>query len=371
MRFFCALLLMMVPGALFAQGDAVLQAERAAELIGSAAEALEDAPQDGRRLAVLADVVQAYEMGLAAQREADRDLALRAGVLGEELARERARLARLIGGLHRVSRAPAPLLLLHPSGPEGATRAAQMMATIVPELQAEADALRAMMIELDIVSSERLRAETLMREGLAGVRTARIALRDALDARTVPPQLDPALVERLRADSQNLQAFARVLARQSASEHAGRPDAFEGARGNLPMPVPGEVLRPFGARDADGTVRPGIVIGVEGVRQVVAPWTATLRYTGPFLEYGQIAVLEPAEGWLMILAGLDEVQRTVGEVVLAGEPVGTLTQMRAGVAGFGVEPLSVSGPNQRQVLYVELRRDGVPVDPAPWFASNE
>lgn len=50
-----------------------------------------------------------------------------------------------------------------------------------------------------------------------------------------------------------------------------------------------------------------------------------------------------------------------------GEPVGTLTQTRDGVAGFGVEPAAESGPNQRQVIYVELRRDGVPVDPTPWF----
>ena len=150
----------------------------------------------------------------------------------------------------------------------------------------------------------------------------------------------------------------------------GSPQRFEKARGTLPLPAPGHVLRAYGARDADGTVRPGIVLGVEGVRQVTAPWTASLRYTGPFLEYGQIAVLEPAEGWLMILAGLNDVQRQAGEVILAGEPVGTLTQSRGGVAGFGVEPATESGPNQRQVLYVELRHEGVPVDPAPWFGFD-
>lgn len=352
----------------WAQGDPVRQTERAARLIETAAAELASAPRGERRLAVLGQVVQGYEMGLAAQRVADRDLALRAGVLSGEFERERDRLARLLGGLHRVSQAPGPLLMLHPSGPEGAARAAQMMAAIVPELQAEADGLRAMMIELDIVASEQARAETLMRDGLAGVQQARIALAEALEARTVPPAPDPGLVDRLRADSQNLQAFARVLSRQSDTAPPGSRLIFEEARGTLPLPVPGEILRGFGARDANGTVRPGMVIGVDGLRQVTAPWTATLRYTGPFLDYGQIAVLEPAEGWLMVLAGLDEVQRQTGEVLLAGEPVGTLTQTRDGVAGFGVEPASVSGPNQRQVLYVELRRDGVPVDPAPWFA---
>lgn len=370
MRIVAALLGVVVATGVLAQTDAVQQTERAARLIGNAAEGLASAPRGERRLSVLGQVVQGYETGLAAQRAASRDLALRADVLSARMAQDRDRLARLLGGLHRVSRAPAPLLLLHPSGPEGAARAAQMMAAIVPYLQAEADELRAMMIELDIVATEQDRAEDLMRDGLVGVQQARIALRDALDARTVPPEPEPALVARLRADSQNLQAFARMLARESAAMTTGSPQRFEKARGTLPLPAPGHVLRAYGARDADGTVRPGIVLGVEGVRQVTAPWTASLRYTGPFLEYGQIAVLEPAEGWLMILAGLNDVQRQAGEVILAGEPVGTLTQSRGGVAGFGVEPATESGPNQRQVLYVELRHEGVPVDPAPWFGFD-
>ncbi|SOH95194.1 Septal ring factor EnvC, activator of murein hydrolases AmiA and AmiB [Monaibacterium marinum] len=367
----CLLIATVIATGAFAQSDVVRQTERAARLIGDAAEGLASAPRGERRLSVLAQVVQGYELGLAARREADRDLALRASVMGAEMARERDRLARLLGGLHRVSRAPAPLLMLHPSGPEGAARAAQMMAAIVPQLQAEADALRAMMIELDIIAAEQSRAEGVMRDGLSGVQQARMALKTALDERTVPPNPDPALVQRLRADSQNLQAFARVLARQSLTGETRAAETFEQARGTLTPPVPGSILRTYGARDADGTVRPGIVLSVQdGIHQVTAPWTATLRYTGPFLEYGQIAVLEPAEGWLMILAGLGEVQRQAGEVVLAGEPIGTLTQSGSGVAGFGVEPQAENGPNQQQVIYIELRHDGVPVDPTLWFELN-
>jgi septal ring factor EnvC (AmiA/AmiB activator) len=45
----------------------------------------------------------------------------------------------------------------------------------------------------------------------------------------------------------------------------------------------------------------------------------------------------------------------VGQWVLAGEPVGEMGDADAG----------------RPVLYVELRRNGDPVNPLPWIASGE
>ena len=54
-----------------------------------------------------------------------------------------------------------------------------------------------------------------------------------------------------------------------------------------------------------------------------------------------------------MLAGLDRLDATAGSRVLAGEPVGILG------SGEG-----------RASLYVELRRNGQPVDPRPWFQAR-
>ncbi len=342
------------------------RAAAAAAQIADAAEALEDLRGGADRLAQLGRIVQGYEAGLAAQREAARDLALRRDVLAAEMAREEERLSAVLGALHQVVRTPGPLLMIHPQGPEGAARAAQALSGVVPQLQAEADGLRALMIELDILASEQARAESVLREGLEGVRRARIALSATLEGRSAPDAPgDADLLARLRGDADTLEGFARLLARQARA--AGEAADFDDARGRLTLPLPGAIVAPFGTRAPDGAVQQGVVIAAEGVTQVVSPWTATLRFTGPFLDYGRIAVLEPAPGWLLILGGLDEVQRDPGEVVLRGEPVGRITQTRARVAGFALEPDPESSPNPKRLLYVELRRGGVPVDPASWF----
>jgi septal ring factor EnvC (AmiA/AmiB activator) len=55
-----------------------------------------------------------------------------------------------------------------------------------------------------------------------------------------------------------------------------------------------------------------------------------------------------------VLAGLDRLDVAAGQRLLAGEPIGVL----AGSGGSGAS------------LYVELRRNGQPVDPRPWFAAR-
>lgn len=63
-------------------------------------------------------------------------------------------------------------------------------------------------------------------------------------------------------------------------------------------------------------------------------------------------------GYHVLLAGLAKVDGVVGQTVLAGEPVGRMRIRPKNVQSVGGER-----------LYIEFRRNGVPVDPAPWFAG--
>jgi septal ring factor EnvC (AmiA/AmiB activator) len=78
-------------------------------------------------------------------------------------------------------------------------------------------------------------------------------------------------------------------------------------------------------------------------------------FAGSFRGYGRMLIIAANGGYHVLLAGLSNVDGVVGQVVLAGEPVG---RMGPGAAGSG------GGK-----LYIEFRRNGVPVDPAPWFAA--
>jgi septal ring factor EnvC (AmiA/AmiB activator) len=65
-------------------------------------------------------------------------------------------------------------------------------------------------------------------------------------------------------------------------------------------------------------------------------------------------IIEHSEGYHTLLAGLGRIDGTVGQSVVTGEPVAT-----AGSAETG-------NPS----IYVELRRNGQPIDPLPWLAPR-
>ena len=65
-----------------------------------------------------------------------------------------------------------------------------------------------------------------------------------------------------------------------------------------------------------------------------------------------------------MLAGMERISFDLGQFVVTGEPVAVM----GGGAQWAVA--KAGGANQ-PVLYVEFRKDGVPVDPGPWWAVNE
>ena len=64
-----------------------------------------------------------------------------------------------------------------------------------------------------------------------------------------------------------------------------------------------------------------------------------------------------------MLAGMERISFDLGQFVVTGEPVAVMGGAQSAVAKAG-------GASQ-PVLYVEFRKDGVPVDPGPWWAVNE
>ncbi|MBL0930093.1 MAG: peptidoglycan DD-metalloendopeptidase family protein [Alphaproteobacteria bacterium] len=88
---------------------------------------------------------------------------------------------------------------------------------------------------------------------------------------------------------------------------------------------------------------------------MIAPFDGTVAFAGPFRGYGLILILEHSGGYHSVLAQLGRIDAVVGQAVTAGEPVG-----RAGASEQGTP-----------VLYLELRRNGQPVDPTPLLFGAE
>ena len=76
-------------------------------------------------------------------------------------------------------------------------------------------------------------------------------------------------------------------------------------------------------------------------------------FAGPFRGYGQILIIAHGDGYHSLLAGLDRVDSSVGQWLVAGEPVGTMAE-----------------GEDKPRLYLELRHDDQPINPLPWLATR-
>lgn len=359
-------LICLVPQVLRAQGVTEQAAQASADLQAAVAN-LETAESARDRVAALTQTIRAYEDGLAALREALRQAHLREATLDLQFQAKRDSVAQLLGVLSQLETRPGPLLLLHPSGPLGTVRSAMMLADVTPALQAEAEKLRAELSELqDLRALQQSAGETLA-AGLASAQAARTALSQAISDRTELPKRfieDPESLRKLIESADTLQAFAAGLTPDDY-----QPQEFLDARGSLPLPVLGTLLRRPDEADAAGVRRPGVTLATRPRALVTAPWPATLRYLGPLLDYGNVIVLEPGGGYLLILAGLDIVYGEVGEVLAAGAPLGLMGGGEPGVADFLASAQEGGGAQGTETLYMELRKGADPVDPTEWFAA--
>lgn len=343
------------------------QAAKASADLQEAVASLETATEARDRVTALSQTIRAYEAGLAALRSALREAALREATLTKAFDAKRDGIGRLLGVLATMEANPGPLLLLHPEGAVGSARSGMILADVTPALQTEALALKAQLQELADLRALQLSAGEVLETGLATAQTARTTLSKAISDRSDLPKRfteDPGVLKGLLDSADTLDAFAAGL---SPDTEAGT--SFASEKGRLPLPVLGTVLRLPDEADAAGVRRPGVTLATQPRALVSAPWPATIRYRGPLLDYGNVMILEPGDGYLMVLAGMETLYGEVGEVVAAQAPLGLMGGPRQATAEFVAGSPDGSGGRDTETLYMELRQGALPVDPLPWFAG--
>ena len=124
-------------------------------------------------------------------------------------------------------------------------------------------------------------------------------------------------------------------------------------------------MRAFGDPDGYGGAEKGLSLAAKPGTLVAAPMDASVLFAGPYRTYGQVLILNAGDGYNMVIAGLGRVNVLPGQFVLAGEPVATI-----GDGSVRSATAAAVGANE-PILYIELRKDGVAVDPGPWFKKSE
>jgi septal ring factor EnvC (AmiA/AmiB activator) len=300
------------------------------------------------------------------------------------LAQQRGKLASLLAVLQRMGSEPPPALIVQPHDAAAAARSAMLLTAVVPAVRTHARSLSNDLANLREMrrkaAEERLKvaaaAEALdkdrnvLSELLTQRRYLAAQTRDQLKATrtridTLAEQATDlrALIVSLTEDAKRPVSggSSATMTGQIAAVGTPRNVPMEQLRGALTLPANGELVSRFGASDGMGGHLAGIHLKTRPGAQVTSPCDGKIVYAGTFRGYGKMLIIGANGGYHVLLAGLSRVEGTVGQVVLAGEPVGRM--------GTGAAQTAGQGGLEGERLYIEFRRNNAPVDPVPWFAA--
>jgi septal ring factor EnvC (AmiA/AmiB activator) len=377
---------------------------RAAEVAhqkDAADRAAADAEQE-RRLAAqrvaAAEQLRGAEAATATIATRIEALAARRAAAERRLRQQAETMVPLLPLIERMSLYPTETLLAVPAEPEDTLRGVLVLQGIARQLETEAEALRHEQAALDAATAA-LRAET---PKLAAAEQAQAELAADLDRQIAAARADRraasdeateasrrAAEQASRADSLR-SAIAQIETGRRAAEAQARLDAARAERqkqadaaaaartrqaamarptgagtiqaaarpgGQLTAPVAGTIVRSWGEATDAGPAA-GISYQAPPDARVVSPCGGRVVFAAPFRSYGNLLIVDCGGGYHAVLAGLQRLDIAVGRSVAIGEPVGVMP---------GWDPAT---PGSRPTLYVELRRDGQAVNPAPWLKAK-
>jgi murein hydrolase activator len=175
----------------------------------------------------------------------------------------------------------------------------------------------------------------------------------------------------LEANARRLQAMVEKLEAKSRKSYTKRnkptvgagpqlpaiPDKGFGAlKGHLSMPARGEVIGSFGRHKHPEfnsyTVSNGISIAAPTGADIHSVYDGQVIFADYFKGYGNMVIVDHGGGFFSLYAHAAKITKKVGAPVARNEIVASVGDTD-----------SARGP----MLYFEIRYQGKPVDPAPWF----
>ncbi|RCL02014.1 MAG: Peptidase [Candidatus Tokpelaia sp. JSC189] len=280
--------------------------------------------------------------------------------------------AKVLAVLERMGLNPPPAMLVRTDDALQSMRSAVLLGSLVPEMRAYTDTLAADLKELETITRS-VRAERLQLANAIEnqqVEKERLSLLLAENAKLQKQSEKDLIAEKkhnreLAEKAKSLQDLLAEIRNRSelpADEANSRllqvQTDFFAMRGLLFLPVDGRCVQTFG-KDSQGEV-----IETEPNAIVTSPVEGVVRYAGIFRSYGQLLIIDVGHNYHLILAGLGRINVAQGQILLQGEPVGIMgTQLIASSSAFDI---GKSAP----MLYIEIRKDGKPVNPASWWGRR-
>ncbi|MBI1339489.1 peptidoglycan DD-metalloendopeptidase family protein [bacterium] len=310
----------------------------------------------------------------------------------ERMVSDRRALDDLLAALMSLGSRRPPALATSPEDTGDAVRAAILMGETAPALKSRADELATRIEDLRRIASQVDAERDLIADSVAALAARRAEIealaaekrlkRASLAAETAALSRE---AERLGREAATLKELLKGLQESAPGRPSRKPSRTDEARPSAnpsqtaardrpntrgtarpppaatssgvalkpTAPVFGEVLVRYG-RSRDGVAAQGVTFAARPGAQVVSPLDARIEYAGAFRSYGDVLILDVGDDYLVVLAGLDAIYPETGQWVLAGEPVGRMADRATPPPEF----------------YLEVRRNGDPVDPEGWLEKG-
>ena len=306
------------------------------------------------------------------------------------LAAESDNLSGVLAALQSLELSKPPALLVSPEDANKAARAAMLLSSAAPEVEARARRLREAIARLSDLTAkladERASYEATNRE-LAARRdvlaelmaekekerdvaaslaraaqreTARLAvkatsLREILQrlerlAHSVTPRIKPP-PPRKEAPALASLPTPPTIKEAAPAPYIGRK-SFDEARGLLRPPVAGRLTGEFGKPRPEGGAFEGMRFAARGNAIVTAPFEGKVVVARDWRPIGNLVILDVGGGFHILLLGVGDILVEENQRISAGEPVAQMAE------GDGV-------------LDLEIRKNGEPVNPAFWLSGND
>ena len=343
--------------------------EKEAALRDAAAKAAEDAALTSKNLIALAATIQQKEEDSTRLEKTIRRLEEEEIEKTKSLEAQQQDLVELLAVLERLSNRPAALALMQPSKALDTVHTANLLSTLVPEIEKKAANLKVELNQVKDIRAQLSAQRTELNEALEETISARSAMtailqhqRNTAKKATQEADLHAQTIKKLGEEAQSMKDLIAKITAASNRRPPSKANTtlraslnFQGAKGTLSTPVKGIVSERFGKKLSVGTSK-GLRFTTRQNAQVIAPYHGEVVFADNFRDFGLVIIIAHGNGYHSLIAGLEESYPRVGDWLQQGEPIGIMANIENG------------GPNNKNPsLYVEIRHNNIPVNPMPWF----
>lgn len=216
--------------------------------------------------------------------------------------------------------------------------------------------LAALVDKLAHLITKQRKAEAAAREKRRQEQLARAkARKEAADAKVSSVKTFPANPDAIDNDEPSKLSGRNELRPDAGVQDRDFGRAFSSLRGQLKLPVRGELVAKYGSKRGDGPSWKGLFIRAAEGTEIKAVAAGQVVFAEWLRGFGNLIIIDHGSQYMSIYGNNQAVLKRAGDVVKSGDVIAS--------AGN-------SGGNEQSGLYFEIRHQGRAFDPLNWMSNT-